>query len=447
VVLQFSFAALLCLSQPIDFGTAFYKMMLTSTTVGLGEVKITTSEAKIVMSAHILLTVGTLFSILREIGRITEVRRKLINRLRLMMRKMDPNLLNELEESYFAYYVTTRMAIDQAAAAARRPAAQGHHHHFAPMARMRRLSTSHQGNQGARPSTSEAPTERSTLADEVLQRGSKRVTGFDPWPEDPDPDHSVRPPKQRRAISTEDPDPSVKPRKSRSDRWLNSHRSEDPDPSVKPRKSNRLLERIPSSRWLSTEDPDPSVKPRKSQSGRERRSSFKRPSLQFDAPADMEGEPKTDEEAILRIARQTAKNMRDAVMRRATNIGQAHAKPKLRPATKEEDAQAGMDKAEFVVGMLVLLGVCEWEDAEPIMEHFEHLDVNKSGRLESLSNIPGGSIADIKKITPAVDIGLGSLGTSGAGTAVAANGNSDNGNAEDPDGKFSASARSAPFVV
>ena len=27
------------------------------------------------------------------------------------------DLLNELEESYFAYYVTTRMAIDQAAAA------------------------------------------------------------------------------------------------------------------------------------------------------------------------------------------------------------------------------------------------------------------------------------------------------------------------------------------
>ena len=282
----------------------------------------------------------------------------------------------------------------------------------------------------------------------MLQRAAKASTGIDPWPETPDPDPSIRPPKHRRPIGVEDPDPSVKPRKSRTDRWLNSHRSDDPDPSVKPRKSNRLLERVPSSPWLrSSEDPDPSVKPRKSQSSRERRSSFKRPSLQFDGPIDLEeNDNKESDDDVLKRAKSHAKTMRDGVMRRATNIGQPHTKAKLRPATKEEDAQAGMDKAEFVVGMLVLLGVCEWEDAEPIMEHFEHLDVNKSGRLESLSNI-GGRLAALKSTAPEVDFGLGSVTTSDADTEPAAKGNAVNGNAEDTDGKFNASVRSAPYVV
>ena len=72
------------------------------------DVPIVTDSAKIVMILHILLTVGTLSSILYEIGRLATQRAKQINRLRLMMRKMDPNLLLELEKTYFDYYLANR---------------------------------------------------------------------------------------------------------------------------------------------------------------------------------------------------------------------------------------------------------------------------------------------------------------------------------------------------
>ena len=48
----------------------------------------------------------------------------------------------------------------------------------------------------------------------------------------------------------------------------------------------------------------------------------------------------------------------------------------------------GIDKVEFVVGMLVLLGVLDWEEATPVMKHFDQMDLSKRGRLYQVPLTP-----------------------------------------------------------
>ena len=50
----------------------------------------------------------------------------------------------------------------------------------------------------------------------------------------------------------------------------------------------------------------------------------------------------------------------------------------IRSLDKDGD---GVDKAEFVVGMLTALELVTWEDAEPFMKQFESLDQNRDGKL------------------------------------------------------------------
>lgn len=50
----------------------------------------------------------------------------------------------------------------------------------------------------------------------------------------------------------------------------------------------------------------------------------------------------------------------------------------------EVDLEQGMDKTHFVVGMLVALKQLTWEQALPIMAHFDSLDVRKTGRLRAI---------------------------------------------------------------
>ena len=42
----------------------------------------------------------------------------------------------------------------------------------------------------------------------------------------------------------------------------------------------------------------------------------------------------------------------------------------------------GVDKLEFVIGMIVKLGLLSWSDVEPFMKQFDQLDTDGSGRLD-----------------------------------------------------------------
>ena len=111
IVLQLIFSALLCAAQAegnddgapaLSIGLAIYHTMITSTTVGFGDVPIATDAAKITSTLHILATVGLLASALSEAVRLHSERRTHINLVKLLLRKCDPTLMAELHDRYRA---------------------------------------------------------------------------------------------------------------------------------------------------------------------------------------------------------------------------------------------------------------------------------------------------------------------------------------------------------
>ena len=104
--LNLIFAGLLCAAQPISYGKSLYHMLITATTVGLGDIAIDPYDehpwAKVVVIAHIFLTVGTLSAIISTAYDLMQSRQQQIQRIKLLMRKTDPDLLKQLHENHKA---------------------------------------------------------------------------------------------------------------------------------------------------------------------------------------------------------------------------------------------------------------------------------------------------------------------------------------------------------
>ena len=104
--LNLAFAGLLCAAQPISYGKSLYHMLITATTVGLGDIPIDPDDehpwAKVVVIAHIFLTVGTLSAIISTAYDLMQSRQQQIQRIKLLMRKTDPDLLKQLHENHKA---------------------------------------------------------------------------------------------------------------------------------------------------------------------------------------------------------------------------------------------------------------------------------------------------------------------------------------------------------
>ena len=66
LALQLLFAGVLCVAQPMGYLLALYHILITSTTVGLGDVQIETDAAKVVVVLHIFVSVGTLSTVFQE---------------------------------------------------------------------------------------------------------------------------------------------------------------------------------------------------------------------------------------------------------------------------------------------------------------------------------------------------------------------------------------------
>ena len=122
---QLVFALLLSTAQPIEYGVALYHMMITSSTVGFGDIAIgyelnctqlilvdpnsnethTLQEcrrieypwSKVVVIVHILLTTSVLSGILSRYFSLRKLRQQRIDRLVLVMRRNDPKLLEKLQ--------------------------------------------------------------------------------------------------------------------------------------------------------------------------------------------------------------------------------------------------------------------------------------------------------------------------------------------------------------
>ena len=233
------------------------------------------------------------------------MRRKLINRLRLIMRKVDNNLLKELELSYYEYYVKRRQPMEIAAA---RPS-RGRR--LSLLSGVHRRSARYSTRQSERQSTRQSERQSTRQSERVSQRESSRKSQRE---SSADGDKKRRPSLQFE-VPSEKPTLGTPPR-------VESERE--------------LLAKARTYRRSHRNHPENAI--------------------------------------------QAADRSADATL--AFQLAHGHGKLTARKSGKAHQTAQGLDKADFVVGMLVLLGVCEWEDAEPIMEHFDSLDTNGSGRLE-----------------------------------------------------------------
>ena len=87
-VMELGFAAVLhAVQDDLSYWTAFYQVLITSTTVGLGDISIEEPAAKGVVIVHIFASVGTWALILQEATELYRSRKKMIERLQIMMRK------------------------------------------------------------------------------------------------------------------------------------------------------------------------------------------------------------------------------------------------------------------------------------------------------------------------------------------------------------------------
>ena len=57
--------------------------------------------------------------------------------------------------------------------------------------------------------------------------------------------------------------------------------------------------------------------------------------------------------------------------------------PRRAILTSFDNEGDGVDKFEFVMGMIVKLGLLEWRDVEPFQKQFDQLDADGSGVLDS----------------------------------------------------------------
>ena len=113
LVLQFFFSAVLCAVQPeLSFGDALYHTMITSMTVGLGDISVTTTGARWVATLHIFFTVGLMAAIISDMSALRTQRQRLLDRINMILRKCDPDLMDQLHTEYLG--AVEEMATEEA---------------------------------------------------------------------------------------------------------------------------------------------------------------------------------------------------------------------------------------------------------------------------------------------------------------------------------------------
>ena len=100
VMLQCGSAALFRAIEPDwNFGDAFYHCIVTATTVGYGDVPITTQAGKLWACVHILLSVGLIGETIESIELLRVERKGALQRAKQLTRRLDKKMLKELMET------------------------------------------------------------------------------------------------------------------------------------------------------------------------------------------------------------------------------------------------------------------------------------------------------------------------------------------------------------
>mmetsp|Transcript_116956 Transcript_116956/g.342511 ORF Transcript_116956/g.342511 Transcript_116956/m.342511 type:complete len:379 (-) Transcript_116956:48-1184(-) len=100
VVFQFVSAAVLCAVQDgVLYGDALYLCLVTATTVGYGDISLSTNGAKIWAFFHIALSVSWLAALISEVSQRKKMRRAELQQVQMLARQMDKELIQSLDKT------------------------------------------------------------------------------------------------------------------------------------------------------------------------------------------------------------------------------------------------------------------------------------------------------------------------------------------------------------
>ena len=83
--------------EDLDFGEALYHCMITTTTVGYGDVPISTREGRLFACFHIIVSVSWLAAIIGWVSRLTSVREAQLERANLILNPPDRESIMALD--------------------------------------------------------------------------------------------------------------------------------------------------------------------------------------------------------------------------------------------------------------------------------------------------------------------------------------------------------------
>jgi len=98
-VVQLSCAWIFTKLIDVDFGTALYHCLSTATTVGYGDVAMTTEAAKTFAFFHILISVSLLAAIISDVGELGAERRNALKRMHMFESRLDTDLMASLDQN------------------------------------------------------------------------------------------------------------------------------------------------------------------------------------------------------------------------------------------------------------------------------------------------------------------------------------------------------------
>lgn len=99
LVLQLSSAAIFMACQPsLGYGEAFYHCIITATTVGYGDVTLSTQAARMWASAHILISVSWLAALIGEVEGNRDLRKAQLSRAALLTKRLEREEIMSLDQ-------------------------------------------------------------------------------------------------------------------------------------------------------------------------------------------------------------------------------------------------------------------------------------------------------------------------------------------------------------
>jgi len=95
--IQLICAAIFSVIEGWDFGKAFYHCVVTATTVGYGDISITTSAGRIFAIFHIVISVSLLAALIGDVNELAEERKAALHKLTLLKGRLDLDLMRTLD--------------------------------------------------------------------------------------------------------------------------------------------------------------------------------------------------------------------------------------------------------------------------------------------------------------------------------------------------------------